>query len=97
MEGRAALPLPPGMVPSSSREDMSSLDDLDGPKSNKEPPVLEDADMAAKTPKVGERDEVEGSKTGATGGTLHAWASPNQDEELEKELGLAPSAVSHHF
>ncbi len=96
---KAPLPLPPGMVPSASREDMTSLDDLDNPGS-KESPVLKEAAVgevgAPKTPRVEETVPVEGASAGV-GSTLHAWASPNLESELEKELGSAAPAVSPTF
>ncbi len=40
MESKAVLPLPPGMVPSSSREDMSALKDLELKEEEREDSVL---------------------------------------------------------
>ena len=78
---------------------MSSLGDLDTPESKERPVIKDDPGSgegkAAKTPKAGEETaEVMGGSNGAAGSTLHAWPSPPREEELEKEIGLAPPSVS---
>lgn len=52
MESKAVLPLPPGMVPSSSREDMSALKDLELKEEEREDSVLKKVWVAQLDPLV---------------------------------------------
>lgn len=48
MDGKATLPLPPGMVPSDSREDMSALNlDSEETEQNGHSPILKEVCVAS--------------------------------------------------